>query len=43
MTTNVGAAELSKINIGFTNDKKKAGDEMAEIKRMFTLEFRKPS
>ncbi len=39
MTTNAGAAELSKINIGFTNDKK-AGDEMAEIKRMFTPEFR---
>ena len=39
MTTNAGASELSKINIGFTNDKK-AGDEMAEIKRMFTPEFR---
>jgi ATP-dependent Clp protease ATP-binding subunit ClpA len=39
MTTNAGAAELSKTSIGFTNDKK-AGDEMAEIKRMFTPEFR---
>ncbi len=39
MTTNAGAQELSKTNIGFTNDKK-AGDEMAEIKRMFTPEFR---
>ena len=39
MTTNAGAAELSRTNIGFTNDKK-AGDEMAEIKRMFTPEFR---
>lgn len=39
MTTNAGAAELSKTSIGFTNDKK-AGDEMAEIKRLFTPEFR---
>jgi ATP-dependent Clp protease ATP-binding subunit ClpA len=39
MTTNAGASELSKTAIGFTNDKK-AGDEMAEIKRMFTPEFR---
>jgi ATP-dependent Clp protease ATP-binding subunit ClpA len=39
MTTNAGAAELSKSSIGFTTDKK-AGDEMAEIKRMFTPEFR---
>jgi ATP-dependent Clp protease ATP-binding subunit ClpA len=39
MTTNAGASELSKVAIGFTNDKK-AGDEMAEIKRMFTPEFR---
>ena len=39
MTTNAGASELSKTSIGFTNDKK-AGDEMAEIKRMFTPEFR---
>ncbi len=39
MTTNAGAAELSKTGIGFTLDKK-TGDEMAEIKRMFTPEFR---
>ncbi len=39
MTTNAGASELSKTTIGFTNVKK-AGDEMAEIKRMFTPEFR---
>lgn len=39
MTTNAGAAELSKTSIGFTTDKK-AGDEMAEIKRIFTPEFR---
>ncbi len=39
MTTNAGASELSKSAIGFTNDKR-AGDEMAEIKRMFTPEFR---
>jgi ATP-dependent Clp protease ATP-binding subunit ClpA len=39
MTTNAGASELSKTSIGFTQDKK-AGDEMAEIKRMFTPEFR---
>ena len=39
MTTNAGASELSKTSIGFTNDKR-AGDELAEIKRMFTPEFR---
>jgi ATP-dependent Clp protease ATP-binding subunit ClpA len=39
MTTNAGASELSKTSIGFTMDKK-AGDELAEIKRMFTPEFR---
>ncbi|MEO8103276.1 MAG: ATP-dependent Clp protease ATP-binding subunit ClpA [Betaproteobacteria bacterium] len=39
MTTNAGASELSKTSMGFTNEKK-AGDEMAEIKRMFTPEFR---
>ena len=39
MTTNAGASELSKSSIGFTNDKR-AGDEMAEIKRLFTPEFR---
>ncbi len=39
MTTNAGASELSKSTMGFTNEKK-AGDEMAEIKRLFTPEFR---
>jgi len=39
MTTNAGAAELSKTSMGFTQSKA-AGDEMAEIKRMFTPEFR---
>jgi ATP-dependent Clp protease ATP-binding subunit ClpA len=39
MTTNAGASELSKTTMGFTDDKK-AGDEMGEIKRMFTPEFR---
>ena len=39
MTTNAGAEGLSKNAIGFSNDRK-AGDEMAEIKRLFTPEFR---
>jgi ATP-dependent Clp protease ATP-binding subunit ClpA len=39
MTTNAGAAELSKTSMGFTQSKA-AGDEMAEIRRMFTPEFR---
>ena len=39
MTTNAGAAELSKTSIGFT-ETRQAGDEMAEIKRMFSPEFR---
>jgi ATP-dependent Clp protease ATP-binding subunit ClpA len=39
MTTNAGAAELSKTSIGFTTARQ-AGDEMGEIKRMFTPEFR---
>src|SRR5450755_1245951 len=39
MTTNAGAAELSKSTMGFTVSTQ-AGDEMAEIKRMFTPEFR---
>ena len=39
MTTNAGAAELSKSTMGFTQQRV-AGDEMAEIKRMFTPEFR---
>ncbi|MFZ6773293.1 ATP-dependent Clp protease ATP-binding subunit ClpA [Undibacterium sp. SXout7W] len=39
MTTNAGAESLQKRSIGF-NDNKEAGDEMADIKRMFTPEFR---
>jgi ATP-dependent Clp protease ATP-binding subunit ClpA len=39
MTTNAGAESLSKATIGFTTSAQ-AGDEMAEIKRMFTPEFR---
>jgi len=39
MTTNAGAAELAKGTIGFANAIE-AGDEMAEIKRLFTPEFR---
>ena len=39
MTTNAGASELAKGSIGFANAKE-AGDEMAEIKRLFTPEFR---
>jgi ATP-dependent Clp protease ATP-binding subunit ClpA len=39
MTTNAGAAELSKVSMGFTQSRG-VGDEMAEIKRMFTPEFR---
>ena len=39
MTTNAGASELSKSTMGFTNDRR-PGDELAEIKRMFTPEFR---
>jgi ATP-dependent Clp protease ATP-binding subunit ClpA len=39
MTTNAGAAELAKSTIGFTTTKS-AGDEMGDIKRLFTPEFR---
>ncbi len=39
MTTNAGAESLSKASIGFTKTKE-TGDEMAEIKRLFTPEFR---
>jgi ATP-dependent Clp protease ATP-binding subunit ClpA len=39
MTTNAGATELAKGSIGFSNDKQ-PGDEMVEIKRLFTPEFR---
>ena len=39
MTTNAGAEALSKTQIGFTKGGV-GGDEMAEVKRMFTPEFR---
>jgi ATP-dependent Clp protease ATP-binding subunit ClpA len=39
MTTNAGAENLSKSSIGFTNGKQ-AGDEQADIKRLFSPEFR---
>ena len=39
MTTNAGAEALNKSSIGFTNSKE-AGDEMADIKWLFTPEFR---
>ena len=39
MTTNAGAESLAKSSIGFTKSVQ-AGDEMADIKRMFTPEFR---
>ena len=39
MTTNAGAESLQKSVIGFTNVRQ-TGDEMAEIKRLFTPEFR---
>ncbi len=39
MTTNAGAETLSRSSIGFTAARE-AGDEMAEIKRLFTPEFR---
>ncbi|MEI7757414.1 MAG: ATP-dependent Clp protease ATP-binding subunit ClpA [Bacteroidota bacterium] len=39
MTTNAGAESLSKTSMGFTQSKK-MGDEQAEIKRLFTPEFR---
>jgi ATP-dependent Clp protease ATP-binding subunit ClpA len=39
MTTNAGAETLNKRAIGFSNARE-AGDEMADIKRMFTPEFR---
>jgi ATP-dependent Clp protease ATP-binding subunit ClpA len=39
MTTNAGATDLQKSSMGFTHAKH-AGDEMAEIKRLFTPEFR---
>ena len=39
MTTNAGAEALNKTQIGFTKTAA-AGDEMADIKRIFTPEFR---
>jgi ATP-dependent Clp protease ATP-binding subunit ClpA len=39
MTTNAGAETMNRATIGFTN-KREQGDEMADIKRMFTPEFR---
>ena len=39
MTTNAGAESLAKTSMGFTKSIR-AGDEMADIKRMFTPEFR---
>ncbi|MEZ5614066.1 MAG: ATP-dependent Clp protease ATP-binding subunit ClpA [Rhodocyclaceae bacterium] len=39
MTTNAGAEMLQKGNIGFSSSRE-AGDEMAEIKRLFSPEFR---
>ena len=39
MTTNAGAELLNRRSIGFA-DSRQSGDEMAEIKRMFSPEFR---
>ncbi len=39
MTTNAGAETMSKPTIGFTNPRA-SGDEMGDIKRQFTPEFR---
>lgn len=39
MTTNAGAENLSKSSMGFTTSKQ-AGDEQADIKRLFSPEFR---
>jgi ATP-dependent Clp protease ATP-binding subunit ClpA len=39
MTTNAGAETMNKSTIGFTT-KREAGDEMVDIKRLFTPEFR---
>jgi len=39
MTTNAGAENLSKSSMGFM-DSKQAGDEQADIKRLFSPEFR---
>jgi ATP-dependent Clp protease ATP-binding subunit ClpA len=39
MTTNAGAGDLARQTMGFATEKQ-AGDEMVEIKRLFTPEFR---
>jgi ATP-dependent Clp protease ATP-binding subunit ClpA len=39
MTTNAGAETMNKATIGFTG-KREQGDEMGDIKRLFTPEFR---
>ena len=39
MTTNAGQESIQKANMGFTTSKQ-AGDEMVEIKRLFSPEFR---
>jgi len=39
MTTNAGAESLTKSTMGFTSDKR-VGDDLAEIKKTFTPEFR---
>ena len=39
MTTNAGAEALSKIDFGFTHNKK-LGDEQIEVKKIFSPEFR---
>ncbi|GAB4042466.1 MAG: ATP-dependent Clp protease ATP-binding subunit ClpA [Rubrivivax sp.] len=39
MTTNAGAETMNKATIGFTN-RREQGDEMGDIKRLFTPEFR---
>jgi len=39
MTTNAGAETINKSTIGFTT-RREQGDEMADIKRLFTPEFR---
>jgi ATP-dependent Clp protease ATP-binding subunit ClpA len=39
MTTNAGAETMNKATIGFLNSRE-SGDEMADIKRLFTPEFR---
>ena len=40
MTTNAGAAQLSKAPIGFASGETRSGEDMDEINRMFSPEFR---